>query len=129
MRNTVIVFLFLWLISCESHDKFKYRIFKLDEATILSSIDSVYNKHPQYKAPNKWTIYNSYSVRGSEFARERRFYFLPPNEEMYYVTILPYESETKVIIGAVHTGSGWYLEKDLSPGEIKRIEKRFDTKI
>jgi hypothetical protein len=124
----LVLFLFILLASCDWHEKFNYRIFELDKADLLTSIDSLYNKHPEYRCPDKWTIIDSYSITG-EFSSVRRFYFSSPNEEMYYVTISPSGQATKVIISAVHTNTGWHSEKDIPSDEIKRMEKRFDNSI
>ena len=104
-------------------------IFQVDKVDLLKSIDSLYDAHPQYRCPDKWTIDDSYSMKGQEFSSERRFYFSSPIEEMYYVTILPFGTETKVIISAVHTNTGWHLEKDIPSDEIERIEKTFEDSI
>jgi hypothetical protein len=130
MRNIFFILFIILYSSCHRHDRFNYRTFKLDEATLLASIDSLHIMHPQYRAPSKWTIHDgfSYSMKMHNTS-ERRFYFSAPIEEMYYVTISAYDGETKMIICAVHTNKGWHLEKDLAPSEIRRIEKRFDDKI
>jgi hypothetical protein len=43
-------------------------------------------------------------------------------------THAPYDNKTRVI-SAVHANTGWYLEEDILPDEIKRIEKRSDERI
>lgn len=130
MKYRILLLLLIPIFSsCDRSDTFHNRIFSLDEITLQKAIDSLYNKYPGYKSPNKWTLYNSFSGNGISFPGERRFYFSVPPEEMYYVTVSPHDREVKIAINAVHTNDGWQLAKDITPVEIERIEKRFDAKI
>lgn len=129
MRITLVIWFIFLHASCEPRHNFNHRIFNLPKAALLNAIDSLYDKHPQYRSPAKWKIYDSYSQRGYEFSSERRFYFQQPNEEMYYVSIMEYNDMTRVVISAVHTNAGWQLEEDMPPGEIRRIEKRFEDRV
>jgi hypothetical protein len=129
MRAILIILSVLVCGSCDDPDKFTHRVFQLDELTLLRSIDSLYEQNPQYKPPAKWTIYDSYSQRGNEFSKERKFYFPSPVDEMYSVRILKFDKETKIIISAIFSNNGWQLENDLTPNEIMRIEKGFDDRI
>ena len=129
MRITLVILFILLYASCEPHNKFNHRVFDIPKGTLLTAIDSLHNKHPHYRPPDKWRIYDGYSQRGYEFSSQRRFYFPQPNEEMYYVSILAYNNKTRVVISAVHTNTGWHLEEDMPPDEITRIEKRFEDRI
>jgi len=131
MRFLFTITLIFSLTSCERHDEFIYRRFEINDKALLTAIDSLYIKYPQYKVPEKWTIYDSYSYSQKRygFSNERRFYFGPPTEEMYSVAIYDDDTESRIAISAMHDFANWHLESNLSPDEIERIDNRFDSAI
>jgi hypothetical protein len=110
---------------------FPYRKKKLE-----IGIDSFYAKNPEYRMPEKWLRFDSWSANGYDFLESRIFYFKAPPEEMYYVTFIGDSIEladkTKIAIGisAVNKGNyKWFLENDLDSREKERISKRFNDEI
>lgn len=108
---------------------FQVPVKKLEQA-----IDSVYSNYPDYRMPEKWRQFDSWSERGFDFLQSEMFYFSEPPEEMYYVTYIG-NNETeqkKAIIGirAINEGQHrWLKSMDLNEAENERIKKRFRTEI
>lgn len=110
--------------------------FPISKKKLEIAMDSLYMKHPEYKAPKDWGKFNNWSERGYDFLESKIFYFKSSPEEMYYVTFIgdstALASTTKIGIGirALNKGSyKWLLNDDLDSKEKERIEKRFDDEI
>src|SRR5689334_16338668 len=114
MRTPLLLLMGLvTLYSCNDH-KFDHWNFNATTGQMLQTIDSFYIRQPYHKVPLKWTIEDSYSYdqKRYAFSNERRFYFLPPNEEMYSIQVLDVDEKSQIIINAVHDSSQWNLESD-----------------
>jgi len=112
--------------------------FSTSKKKLEVAIDSLYSKHPEYRIPEKWKVFNSWSENGYGFLESRIFYFNSSPEEMYYVTfigdsaMLADATKTGIGVRAVFNGDAngkWFLDQDLDSREKQRMEKRFDGEI
>lgn len=110
--------------------------FPTSKSKLEVAIDSLYSKNPEFRVPDNWKKFDTWSARGYNFLESRIFYFKSVPEEMYYVTFIGDSAvladTTKVAIGisAINKGENkWLLGNDLDSREKKRIERRFNDEI
>jgi hypothetical protein len=112
--------------------------FPTSKQNIVTSIDSIYKLFPNYKIPDHWKRYDTWSERGYDFLDSRIFYFKSEPEEMYYVTFIGDSLDQKnphytaIAIRSYMKGNNlgpWLNESDTGEEEKKRIESRFRTEI
>lgn len=138
MKIKIFSFLLLFaLTSCDGTlADFKIISFPTSKTKLEIAIDSLYSNYPDYRMPEKWKEYDSWSKRGYDFLESRIFYFKNEPEEMYYVTFVGEEETLKdtthidiAISSAYRRRTGNWSEEDFGKEEEIRIQKRFKREI
>lgn len=126
------------LISCDGTlGGFNTVSFPVSKKKIETAFDSLYSNYPEYRIPDKYQDYNSWSKRGYDFLDSRIFYFSQSPEEMYYISFVGDEESFKdtthidIAIRSVFIGSKrkWLKQEDFTKEEESRIQTRFKIEI
>jgi len=126
------------LLSCDGTlGGFNTISFPISKKKLEIAIDSLYSKHPEYKIPDEFQEYNSWSKRGYDFLDSRFFYFSEFPEEMYYISFIGLEETFKdtthinIAIRSVFIESKkrWFEEKDFTEDDKSKIKRRFKNEI
>ncbi len=139
-NKTKILFLFLafLIIGCDGTlGGFNTVSFPVSKKKIEIALDSLYFNYPDYKIPDKYQDFNSWSKNGYDFLDSRLFYFSKFPEEMYYVSFVGDEKTFKdtthidIAIRSVFIGRKrkWLKQEEFTKEEEIRIQTRFKTEI
>jgi hypothetical protein len=140
-NNKTKIFLLLitfLLISCDGTlGGFNTVSFPVSKKKIEIAFDSLYSNYPEYRIPDKYQEFNSWSKNGYDFLDSRLFYFKQSPEEMYYISFIGDEETFKdtthidIAIRSVFIGSKrkWLKQEEFTKDEESRIQTRFKAEI
>ena len=133
-----LLFVVIICINCDGTlGGFNTVSFPVSKKKLEVAFDSLYSNYPEYKIPDKYQEFNSWSKRGYDFLDSRLLYFSQSPEEMYYISFVGDEQTFKdtshidVAIRSVWIASKrkWLEQDDFSKEEENRIQTRFKSEI
>lgn len=140
MFRILIVFS-LFLYSCNnigagSNGAWKIKGFPFTNKEVTASVNSLYEKYPEYLIPKKWEEESGYWKNdGYDKSRILFFYFKSAPEEMYFVFLVAPgfvdhpEYARLAVISVYSEKTGWKVIKEQSDKDKVRIQQRFENEI
>jgi hypothetical protein len=126
------------IVSCDGTlGGFNTVSFPVSKKKIEIAFDSLYTNYPEYRIPDKYQEFNSWSKNGYDFLDSRLLYFNQSPEEMYYISFVGDEETFKdtthidIAIRSVFIGSKrkWLKQEEFTKEEESRIQTRFKAEI